>query len=283
MIETWLTWLLRSLKIDPHSPTASSTPRNILRELLSVTIVSFLFPVGLLHAAPIPVRYPQGSQHGFLALRTKDGKRIATGDVTQTVHGNIVTSQLTFRFRDGSVDDDVTVFSQRGVFRLISDHHIQRGPSFPKPSDVLIDAVRGNLTSRDETGKVHLDHVDLPADLANGLPPNLLLNILPSDWETDVSYLLPTTKPRLVRVTIKPNGMVPFTIGGTRRKAVDYVLHVELGGLTGVVAPLVGKQPADCHIWILGGAHPAFIREEGPLYEGGPIWRIEQVSPSFAP
>ena len=76
--------------------------------------------------------------------------------------------------------------------------------------------------------------------------------------------------------------MVPFSIGGSRRKAIDYVLHVELGGLTGVIAPLVGKEPADYHIWILGGAHPAFIREEGQLYEGGPIWRIEQISPTFS-
>jgi hypothetical protein len=36
------------------------------------------------------------------------------------------------------------------------------------------------------------------------------------------------------------------------------------------------------HIWILGGASPASIREEGQLYEGGPIWRIEQISPEFA-
>ena len=64
-------------------------------------------------------------------------------------------------------------------------------------------------------------------------------------------------------------------IGGTERKAVDFVLHVELGGLTGVVAPLIGKQPPDYHIWILPGTSPAFIREEGPLYEGGPMTRLE--------
>jgi hypothetical protein len=71
-------------------------------------------------------------------------------------------------------------------------------------------------------------------------------------------------------------------VGGASREAVDYVLHVELGGLTGVIAPIIGKQPADYHIWILEGAAPASIREEGQLYEGGPIWRIEQISPSFA-
>ena len=122
--------------------------------------------------------------------------------------------------------------------------------------------------------------MDLPADLANGLPPNLLLNILPTAPETDISYLIPTSKPRVVRISVKPAGTAFFNIGAPRRKAIDYVLHVELGSLNGFVAALVGKEPAGYHIWILGGAHPAL---EGQLYEGGPIWRIEQISPTFAP
>lgn len=237
--------------------------------------------VAHLHADPIPVRHPQGSAHGFLALKTLEGTRIATGDVTQIVHGDRVTSRVTFRFLDGSIDDDTTVFSQRRTFRLISDHHIQRGPSFPKPIDVLIDAVTGQITSRTQDGKIKQDHLDLPPDVSNGLPPNLLMNILPSAPETKLSFVAPMAKPRLIQVSIKPIGEVPFTIGGTARKAIDYRLHVELGGVKGAIAPVIGKQPADFHIWILGGSSPAFIREEGQLYEGGPIWRIEQISPTF--
>jgi len=236
---------------------------------------------GKLTADPVPVRHPQGSSHGFLALRTADGTRIATGDATQIVHGDRVTSRVIFRFRDGSIDDEITVFSQRGIFRLISDHHLQRGPSFPKPIDVLINASTGQITSRMGDGKVRQDHLDLSPDVSNGLPPNLLMNVLPSMPETKLSFVAPTEKPRLIHVSIKPAGEVPFTIGGSKRKAVDFLLHVELGGITGVVAPLIGKQPPDYHIWILPGASPAFIREDGPLYEGGPVWRIEQISPEF--
>lgn len=234
-----------------------------------------------LHADPVPVRHPQGSAHGFLALKTMDGTRIATGDATQVVHGDRVTSHVVFHFRDGSIDEDTTVFSQVGVFRLISDHHIQRGPSFPKPIDVLVEASTGAITSRSQDGKIRHDHLDLPADVSNGLPPNLLMNVLPSTPETKLSFVAPTDKPRLIHVTIKAAGEVPFTIGDTPRKAIDYVLHVELGGVTGLIAPVIGKQPSDYHIWILGGATPAFIREEGELYEGGPIWRVEQISPTF--
>ena len=169
------------------------------------------------------------------------------------------------------------------MFRLVSDHHIQRGPTFPKPSDVLIDGVSGQITQRSTDGTVIQSHLNLPTDVSNGLPPNLLLNILPSDIKTTISYVIPGEKPRLIRVSIKNAGEAQFSVGGIRRKATDYVLHAELGGVLGVVAPLVGKQPADYHIWILGGKSPALIREEGQFYDGGSIWRVEQLSPTFAP
>lgn len=233
------------------------------------------------HAEPIPVRYLQGSTHAYLSLKTTQGATLAIGEVTQTVRGDRVSSKLVFRFRDGSVDEDTTIFTQRDVFRLVSDHHIQHGPSFPKPIDFLIDMATGDLTSHNEDGTVTKEHVDLPADVSNGLPPNLLLNILPETPETKISFVAPGKKARVVKLSIKPTGSTPFRVGGLRRKATDYTLHVELGGITGVVAPLIGKEPPDYHIWIQGGTPPAFIREEGPLYEGGPIWRVEQVAPSF--
>ena len=91
-------------------------------------------------ADPIPVRYPEDTAHSFLALRTPEGKLLAAGYLTQFLHRNEVESRLVFHFKDGSVDDDRTVFSQHGVFRLISDHHIQKEPSFPHPTSVLIKA-----------------------------------------------------------------------------------------------------------------------------------------------
>ena len=209
-------------------------------------------------AEPVQVRYPQGSAHGFVALKTLQCTPLATGDLTQIVHGDRVTSHLVFRFRDGSVDEDTAIFTQRGVFGLISDHHIQRGPSFPDRMDMLIEAGTGNITSRDKDGTVRHDHLDVPPDVSNGLPPNLLMNILPSTIETKLSFVVPGKKPRLIKVSIKPAPEVPFTVGDSARKAVDFVLHPEIGGIAGMIAPLIGKQPADIHIWILQGS-PACV------------------------
>jgi hypothetical protein len=64
---------------------------------------------------------------------------------------------------------------------LIRDHHIQRGPYFPKPIDIFIDAIRGEITTHKKDGRITQERLDLPAGVSNGLPPNLFLN--PSiDW-----------------------------------------------------------------------------------------------------
>jgi hypothetical protein len=166
-------------------------PKEALRCFLAAALGTFFLTGGPSSSFFMPSLSRSAILRGRRTASTlyarQEGVRIATGDVTQDVHGDIVTTRLIFHFRDGSIDEDTTVFSQRGVFRLISDHHIQHGPSFPKPTDILIDALHGLTTSRDESGKVRQNHLDLPPDLANGLPPNLLLNILPSVAETDIS------------------------------------------------------------------------------------------------
>jgi hypothetical protein len=54
-----------------------------------------------------------------------------------------VTSRSLYRFKDGLADNETTVFSQRGNFPLITNHHIYKVPSFPQPTDLSIDARRG--------------------------------------------------------------------------------------------------------------------------------------------
>jgi hypothetical protein len=251
--------------------------------LLTILLLSAaLLQRGGLRAEQIPVRYMEGTVHGFLVLRTQEGKPLAAGDLIQVVRGDRLISHLTFRFKDGSVDDEVTVFSQRDHFRLLSNHHVQKGPAFPQPLDISIDASTGEVQVRStENGKhkVETEHLDLPPDLANGLMLTILKNIRPDTPETKLSYIVATPKPRLVKLTITPHGKDTLTTAGSRHRATHYVVKVELGGITGAVAPLIGKQPQDMHVWILGGKAPAFVKMEGPLYEGAPIWRIELTIP----
>jgi hypothetical protein len=233
--------------------------------------------------APVAVRHTEGLVHGFLVLRTLEGNTLADGDLIQSTRGERVTSRLVFHFKDGSVHDETTVFSQRRNFRLLNDHLVQKGPAFQHPIEVSIDASTSQVTVRNtgDDGKeqVTTERLDLPRDLANGLVLTLLKNIPSGAPQTKVWMVAATPKPRLVKLAITAQGDEPFSIGGSSRKATHYVVKVEIGGAAGLVAPLLGKQPPDTHVWILGGEAPAFVKSEGPLFFGGPVWRIELVSP----
>jgi hypothetical protein len=242
-----------------------------------------LLQPGALPAAPVAVRHTEGVVHGFLVLRTLEGNALADGDLIQVARDDRVTSQLLFHFKDGSVHDETAVYSQRRSFRLVSYHLLQKGPAFQHPMEVSINGPTGQVTVRysDEDGKekVASDRLQLPPDVANGLILTLLKNVGPDERRTTVSMVAATPKPRLVKLVITPHGEEPFSVGGSKRKAMHYVLKFEIGGMAGLLAPMLGKQPPDIHVWILGGDAPAFVRMEGPLYLGGPIWRIELTSP----
>jgi hypothetical protein len=237
---------------------------------------------GSLSAEPVRVRFREGLVHGFLALRTLDGKTIADGDLYQTPRGATVTSRLAFRFRDGSYQEETAVFTQGREFRLVSDHLVQKGPAFPRSLDMRVEA-SGRVVVRytDDEGKekVEEEQMELPADLANGLVLTLLKNLGPDAPPLEVGMVVATPKPRLVRLGISRGGTDRFVTGGTGRRATRYVVDVHIGGITGVLADVMGKDPPDTNVWILGGEAPAFIRSEGPMFADGPIWRIDLVSP----
>ena len=104
-------------------------------------------------AAPVAVRFSEGVTHGFLLVRSLAGEIIGQGEMTQVVkEGDLVESQLVFRFKDGSLHDETVAFSQQRVFTLISYRLIQRGPSFPDQLDVSIDRGTAEYTVRSQAG-----------------------------------------------------------------------------------------------------------------------------------
>jgi hypothetical protein len=242
-----------------------------------------LFHPGVPAADPVAVRHVEGLVHGFLALRTTDGETLASGDLIQRAQGNRVSSRLVFRFKDGSTNDETAVFTQRGHFQLLSDHLVQKGPAFDRPLDMTIDVPAGEVTVRykDEHGeqKTEAEHMDLPTDLANGMIITLLKNVRQDALPPSLSFVAATPKPRLVKLHVTAAGTDSFSVAGSSRQATHYVLKVDIGGVAGLIAPLIGKQPPDSHVWILEGEAPAFVKSEASLYLGGPLWRTELVSP----
>jgi hypothetical protein len=254
-----------------------------VRQMRTAFIVTAALFTGAALAEPVAVRHTEGALRGFLVLRSLDDRLLADGDVTQTVRDDRVTARLMFRFRDGSTHEETTVYSQRGQLKLISYRVAQKGPSFPQPLEMTVEGT-GQVTVRyqDNSGPQNeVDHFAAPPDLANGIVPKLLMNARPDAMPTSFSLMAATPKPRMVKLLVTPLGREQFTIGGSPREAMHYVLKVEVGGVAGVLAPIVGKQPPDSHVWIASGDVPVFVRGEQPFYAGGPVWRVELASPTW--
>ncbi len=234
-------------------------------------------------AEPIPVQKMEGVVHGFLVLRSLEGDLLAEGDLIQVPRRGRIESRLTFRFRDGSIHDERVTFTQDRVFLLESYHLVQKGPSFPKPLEADLERGEGRYevrhTDADGEEKVLEGKLELPLDLYNGMFFTLLKNIAADAAKTTVSMVAFTPDPRLVSLEVSTRGEEPFSITGISRRAVHYLLDIEVTGLTGVLAKFFGKDPPPLHTWMLNGEAPTFVRFRGFLYPGGPVWSIELASP----
>jgi hypothetical protein len=257
------------------------------RNLLLLIILCISFNASTLSAEPVTIRYREGSLSGCLALRSLDGKLLASGVLSQSVHGDRVTAHLVFHFKDGSLDDEKTVFTQHGSFHVVSYRHIQKGPAFPKPTDISIDSASGQVTVRyreNDEEKTDTEHIDIPPDLSNGLILILLKNLPAATNDLKLSFIAATPKPRLVHLAISRQDPADFIFAELPHRADRFKIKIEIGGVAGAIAPIVGKQPSDIDVWILRGEVPAFVRLEGALFNEGPIWSIETAGPtSFKP
>ena len=233
--------------------------------------------------AGIPVRYTEGSVHGFLELRTQDGTLLAPGDLIQVVRDGGIESRMVFHFPDASVFEEAVAFSQNGVFKMRGYHLVQSGPAFADDLDATLSRsghyVVKTTAHRDGREHVYTGSLDLPPDISNGMIITIAKNLPAGDTET-VHIVAFTPKPRLIGLQIAPSGSQRVLIGQHAETAVNFVLKPRLGALVGFFARLLGKMPPDSHTWIVGDDAPAFVRYEGPLFTG-PVWRIDLASPAW--
>ncbi len=257
------------------------TWRAIAATLLALGIWS----VGLVFAAPVVVRVPESSVQSYVVLRDEARKPIALGEYKQRPKAGAIEVHLTFKFKDGSLHDETAVFSQRGVFKFARYTLHQRGPSFPTTLDASLDGATGRyLVKYRKPGKdedTDEGHLELPPDVYPSVMHITILKHLAKDASETVHTVAFTPKPRVLKLVIQPSSAVPFFVEGTKKMSTEYKLKPELGPLLGVLAEIAGKSPPTYHVWMLREDVSAFLAADGPLYVGGPSWRIELTSPRW--
>jgi hypothetical protein len=239
-----------------------------------------------LSAAPVPVRFPEGLTHGFLALRTLNGILIASGDLFQTSKRGEIESRMLLQFKDRSLFEETVVFTQQRVFTLKSYRLSQRGPVFTDDTEISLERATGRYHVKTKAHKDGKEQVlegtlDLPLDVYNGGMVLTVAKNLPKGASETIHTVAFTPTPRLIQLELAPVGEQRVLVGDLTKTATDYVFKPKLGVLLKVFATLLGKVPPDSHAWILTNQVPAFVRFEGSLSITGPVWRLEAVVPRW--
>lgn len=232
-------------------------------------------------AEPVAVRFAEGVTRGFLTVHALDGKSLGQGDLTQLARNGRVESRMVLRFHDGSLYDEIVVFTQNKSFALVSYKLVQKGPSFPEAMEVSLTKDTGEYvvqSHRGDKAQTYRGTLELPQDTYNGLLLTLVRN-LPDGHTASVHVVAFTPKPRVIGLDIVPAGDDPGKVGAETRPARRYRLAPKLGFILGTAAKLLGKTPPDQFCWVLDDPVPAFVACEASLATGGPIWRIGVVSP----
>ena len=250
----------------------------LVRSLAAAALIALT--VTSARAEPVRVRFTESVTHGFLVLRNDAGEAIAHGELVQAPRGPRIENRLTFRFKDGSLWDEALTYTQQKVFRLMTYRHVQRGPSFPNAAEVSFDRDTGRYRARigDETSD---GRIDLPEDLQNGLSSTLMKNLAPGAKATG-HILIFTPKPHLLDTELRAEGEERFFVGDASRTATRFLLKMELRGVTGLVASILGKDPPEVRYWIATGTAPTFVKFEGPMFLKGPRWRVELSAPRWS-
>jgi hypothetical protein len=263
---------------------ARSLTRSLSRLAAPVSLLALL-SLASAAAEPVAVRFPEGTTHGFLVLRSLQGQTLAHGELVATPRDDRMESRLTWRFRDGSLQDELVTYLQRPALKLLSYKQIQRGPAFPADIEVAFTREPGRYEVKQrEKGKQETEEVsgtlELPDDAYNGMTATVLNNLAKGEIATGHVVAF-TPKPRLVKSTMRAVGEDPVIVGDSRRTATRYLVDLEVGGVAGIFAKVAGKEPPDLRFWVLGGPVPAFVKFEGPFFVNGPAWRIELSSPRW--
>ena len=198
-------------------------------------------------SAGMPVRFAEGTIHGFLELRAASGDFLAPGDLLVLAKDGGIESRMVFHFAKSMFEETVT-FTQHGVFTMQNYHLIRSGPAFADDIDV---------------------------NLARSGAKNLRANTAEA-----VHIVAFTPEPRVIKLELAPMATEKVLIGMHEEAVSHIALKPKLGVLLRFFATLKGQAPPDSQLWIDTDQVPAFVRFRGPLY-AGPVWEISLATPTW--
>lgn len=262
--------------------------RALRRAGIALLVVAGISSAGLAQrdrrteSAAMPVRFAEGTVHGFLELNTAAGALLAHGDLLQLSRNGGIESRTVFHFSN-SVFEETVSFTQQGVFTLTNYHLVQSGPAFADDLEVTL-AHSGAYIIRTKSHKDGKERkfegtLDLPPDVYNGMVATIAKNLPTGAGET-VHIVAFTPEPRIIKLELAPSGTATVFLGKHEETTTHIVLKPRLGALLRFFATVKGQSPPDSDLWIVTDQVPAFVRFQGPMFSG-PVWQINLTAPSW--
>lgn len=212
--------------------------------------------------APVAVRFPPGTLHGFPSLSDPAGQVIADGELEQRRTGRTLHVRLRWTFRDGRtvVEEDEFrvgaslvqrrfsfVESRGGIEQRRFEANLAHGRATASWSE-------GGRTERAE------EKLELPAGGAfAGYGTALAVGQLglAAGAKAELGFVAYTPKPRLVTLSVRRDREEPVVAQGREIPCDCFTLHPELPFPISLLA-----HAKDAHLWFTHAGPPALVRAE---------------------
>ena len=182
-------------------------------------------------AAPVPVRFHEGTLHGFLTVSSETGSQLGHGHLLQTLHDGSVDSRMILTFDDGSLFDEQVTFTQANVFTMRRYRVVQQGPAFDVDMEGVLDRKTERyrvITRNRERNEVDTleGPLEMPADVYNGMVVIIAKN-LRNDAGATIRIAAFTPEPRLIELAMVPAGGPQVLLGDRPQKTTHYVVKAQ--------------------------------------------------------
>ena len=232
-----------------------------------------------LSALGVEVTEFQGGAHGFPALLSADGKKLADGDFSQWIEDERLHIRIIYRFKSGQRIEENAVFRQKPEliqeqwsWREIKDGQLQREFTIDFKSQMATAVKRDKDEMKNWSDKIDIQPGRTFAGFGFTLTVQNLRKRLIDGERIELQAVGFNPKPKVVAVELSHGGIDEMKMSNRLLEGDRFVIHPKIPA----VAKVFVNVP-DTQIWLT--KPPAgFLRWEGPVAEpNDPIIRVDLV------
>jgi hypothetical protein len=222
----------------------------------------------------------EGAAHAFPAMRELDGRKIADGEFTQAVRGNILHVEISYDFLDGGKLREITDLRQQPELsqlkwscRQTKQGSLQREFEIDFGSGTAVGRERQKDGLKEWHEQVEIEPGQTFAGFGFVLALQNLRDRLHKGEIIELKAVGFTPKPRVVGVRLSYHGVDEMRMADRSVTGEHFMIQPQIPALAKMLIKVV-----DTNIW-LTPPPSGFLRWEGPMVEpNDPVVRVDLAS-----